>query len=215
MTDVGATLGVEEEYHLVDAVTMGLADRPEVVPEAVRLLGDEAQGEISTSQLEVATPVLTGLDQVRRELTRLRRGADDAAQRHGCRILATGTHPFSSWHDQRRTPDARYDEIEQRLGLLALQQLIAGTHVHVGVPDRELAVQVLDRMRPDLPVLLALSGSSPYWEGVDTAYASYRTQWFARFPVTGSPEVLRDLATYDRLVADLVTSGVAEDASHL
>ena len=215
MTDVGATLGVEEEYHLVDAETMALADAPAVVPEAIALLGERAQGEISTSQLEVATSVLTSLADVRTELGQLRRGADAAAQRHGCRILPTGTHPSATWHDQSRTPDRRYDELEERFGLLALQQLITGTHVHVVVPDGDLAVQVLDRLRPDLPLLLALSGSSPYWEGLDTGYASYRTQWYARFPVTGSQEVLGDRATYDRLVADLVASGVVRDASHL
>ncbi len=212
---MGATIGVEEEYHLVDATTMALADAPDVVPEAMALLGDDAQGEISTSQLEIATPVCTSLGQVRTELARLRRGADEAAGRHGCRILAAGTHPSATWHEQRRTPGERYDEIQDRLGLLALQQLIAGTHVHVAVPEPDLAVQVLDRLRPDLVVLLALSGSSPFWEGVDTRYASYRTQWFARFPVTGSQEVLRSRTAYDRLVADLVVSGVVEDASHL
>ena len=215
MTDVGATLGVEEEYQLVDARTMGLADAPEVVPEAVGLLGGRAQGEISTSQLEVASDVLTTLADVRREVGELRRGADTAAQRHGCRILPTGTHPFGTWRDQTRTPDSRYDELEERFGLLALQQLITGMHVHVVVPDGDLAVQVLDRLRPDLPVLLALSGSSPFWEGHDTAYASWRTQHYARFPVTGSQELLGDRAAYDRVVADLVTSGVVRDASHL
>ena len=212
---MGATLGIEEEYHLVDADTMALADAPEVVADARVLLGEQAQEEISTSQLEVVTPVLTTLEQVRETLTVLRRGADEAAQKHGCRILAAGTHPFSSWRDQRLTEDARYDEIRDRLGLLALQQLIAGTHVHVNVADVELAVRVLDRLRPDLPVLLALSGSSPFWEGTDTGYASYRTQWFARFPVTGSSELLRDRRTYDALVADLVSSGVVANASHL
>ncbi len=212
---VGATVGVEEEYHLVDAATYALADAPQVVDEAKRLLGSEAQGEISTSQLEIATPVSTSLGEIRAHLARLRRGADQAAQRHGCRILAAGTHPTATWHDQRMTPDDRYLQILARLGHLALQQLIAGCHVHVGVPDRELAVQVLDRLRPDLPVLLALSGSSPFWEGSDTDYASYRTLWFGRFPVTGSPEVLRTGAAYDRLVCDLVTSGVVDDASHL
>ena len=215
MTDVGATIGVEEEYHLVDAETMALADAPAVVPEAVAALGERAQGEISTSQLEVATRVLTSLADLRTELVELRRAADTAAQRHGCRILPTGTHPSATWRDQTRTPDSRYDELEERFGLLALQQLITGTHVHVVVPDDELAVQVLDRLRPDLPVLLALSGSSPYWEGLDTGYASYRTLWYSRFPVTGSQEVLRDRPTYDRLVADLVGSGVVGDASHL
>ena len=215
VTDVGATLGVEEEYHLVDAATMGLADAPDVVPEAVALLGGRAQGEISTSQLEVASHVLTTLADVRREVGEMRRGADAAAQRHGCRILPIGTHPFGTWRDQTRTPESRYDELEERFGLLALQQLITGMHVHVGVPDGDLAVQVLDRLRPDLPVLLALSGSSPFWEGRDTAYASWRTQHYARFPVTGSQELLGDRAAYDRLVADLVTSGVVRDASHL
>lgn len=212
---VGATIGVEEEYHLVDAETFALADAPGVVDEARTLLGADAQGEISTSQLEVATPVSTTLGEVRDHLVRLRRGADEAAQRHGCRILATGTHPTATWHDQQLSPDPRYLEILQRLGLLALQQLIAGQHVHVSVPDPELAVHVLGRLRPDLPVLLALSGSSPFWEGVDSGYASYRTQWFARFPVTGSPEVLGSLEAYDRLVGELVASGMVDDASHL
>ena len=215
MTDVGTTLGVEEEYHLVDAETMALADAPDVVAEAVALLGGRAQGEISTSQLEVASSVLTTLADVRREVRELRRGADAAAQRHGCRILPTGTHPSGTWREQTLTPDRRYEELVERFGLLALQQLITGMHVHVVVPDGDLAVQVLDRLRPDLPVLLALSGSSPFWEGLDTAYSSWRTQHYARFPVTGSPELLGDRAAYDRVVADLVTSGVVRDASHL
>ena len=190
---VGSTIGVEEEYHLVDATTYALADAPQVVEEARQLLGADAQGEISTSQLEVATPVSTSLSQVRAHLVRLRRGADEAAQRHGCRILAAGTHPTASWLEQRMTPEPRYQEILVRLGHLARQH---GGH-------------------RDLPVLLALSGSSPFWEGADTLYASYRTMWFSRFPVTGSQEVLRTKQAYDALVADLVASGVVDDASHL
>ena len=212
---VGATIGVEEEYHLVEATTMGLADAHAVVAEARALLGADAQGEISTSQLEVATPVSTSLADVRSHLVRLRRGADQAAQRHGCRIVSAGTHPTGSWLDQRMSPDERYLEILERYGLLARQQMIAGCHVHVSVPDLELAVQVLDRLRPDLSVLLALAASSPFWEGVDTGYASYRTLWFARFPVTGSPEVLASRSVYEALVRDLVESKVVPDASHL
>ena len=214
-TGVGATIGVEEEYHLVDADTMGLADAPAVVEQAALLLGADAQGEISTSQLEVATPVSTSLPEVRAHLVRLRRGADEAARHHGCRIVSAATHPTGSWLDQRMSPDPRYGEIVDRYGLLARQQLIAGCHVHVSVPDPDLAVHVLDRLRPDLPVLLALSASSPYWEGVDTGWSSYRTPWFARFPVTGSPEVFGSDAAYRSLVVDLVASGVVLDASHL
>ena len=218
--EVGATIGVEEEYHLVDATTGGLADAPDVVATAKGLLGDDAQSEISTSQLEVATPVCTSLADVRRQLERLRRGAGQAAEAHGCRVLACGTHPSGSWLEQRLTEGERYLEVYERLGLLALQQLIAGCHVHVGIsssgePDPELGVRVLDRLRPDLHLLLALSGSSPFWEGVDTSYASYRTQWFNRFPVTGTAQLVGDRATYDRLVADLVATGMVRDASHL
>lgn len=215
MIEVGATLGVEEEYHLVDAATMTLADAPEVVPAARQLLGQEAQTEISTSQLEVATPVSSSLAEVREHLVRLRRQADAAAQRHGCRILSSGTHPTGRWTEQRLTDAPRYHQVHQRYGLLALQQLICGAHVHVAVPDAETAVGVCDRLRPDLPLLLALSGSSPYWEGEDSGYASYRTVWFARFPVTGSPEVVRTRAAYDALVEDLVATGVIDDARAL
>jgi YbdK family carboxylate-amine ligase len=215
VTRPGATLGVEEEYHLVDARSGGLADAPDVVATARELLGEDAQSEITTSQLEIVTPVCSSLGEVRRELERLRRGADEAARAHGCRILACGTHPSGSWLDQRLTEGERYVEVHERLGLLALQQLIAGCHVHVSVPDPELAVRVLDRLRPDLHVLLALSGSSPFWEGVDTGYSSYRTQWFNRFPVTGTAQLVGDRATYDQIVADLVVTGLVRDASHL
>jgi carboxylate-amine ligase len=211
----GHTIGVEEEYQLVDAETMGLADRAEVVPEAVALLGVDAQGEISTSQLEIGTPVVRTLAEVRAEVVRLRRGADEAAQRHGCRVLAAGTHPTGTWRDQQLTPGVRYLELVERWRLLALQQLITGQHVHVGVDDPETAVRLLAHLRADLPVLLALSGSSPFWEGSDTGYASYRTIWYSRWPVTGSPEVFAGRAEYDALVAELVVAGIVDDASHL
>ena len=211
----GHTIGVEEEYQLVDAETLGLADRPEVVAAAERLLGDRAQGEISTSQLEIGTEVCTTLAQVRSELVRLRAGAAKAAEEHGARILAAGTHPSGTWREQRLTAGARYLALVERWGLLALQQLITGCHVHVGVDDPETAVRLLGHLRADLPVLLALSGSSPYWEGSDTGYASYRTLWYSRWPVTGSPEVFADRAEYERTVADLVAAGIVDDASHL
>lgn len=215
MVEVGATLGVEEEYHLVDAQTLELADAPEVALQAQRLLGADAQTEISTSQLEVATPVCTTLAEVRGHLVRLRRGAVEAAQAHGCRVLASATHPTARWGQQSLTGAPRYERVHERYQLLALQQLITGQHVHVSVPDPELLIATLDRLRCDLPVLLALSASSPFWEGVDSGYASYRTVWYSRFPVTGSQQVLRTRQTYDRLVEDLVVAGVIDDARGL
>jgi YbdK family carboxylate-amine ligase len=214
VTAYGPTVGVEEEYQLVDAQTWQLADAPQVVADARALLGEGAQGEIMTSQLEVATRVCGSLDDLRAQLGRLRRGAAAAAAASGCRVLAAGTHPTATWSDQRLADGRRYLELYSRMRLLALQQMITGCHVHVQV-EPDLVVPVLDRLRPDLPVLLALSGSSPFWEGTDSGYASYRTQWFARWPVTGSPEVLRTRAAYDALVRDLVASGMVEDARHL
>lgn len=138
------------------------------------LLGHAAQGETSTSQLEVVTPVCGSLADVRAEVVRLRRGAVQAAAEHGCAVLAAGTHPSATWRDQRLSEGERHVDLHRRWGLLAVQQLIAGCHVHVSVPD-ELALGALDRLRPELPVLLALGGSSPFWEGANTGYASYRT----------------------------------------
>jgi YbdK family carboxylate-amine ligase len=212
---VGTTVGVEEEYHLVHDGTWGLADAPEVVPAARALLGAAAQGEISTSQLEVATPVCRSLAEVRAELLRLRKGASEAARASGCRLLASATHPTGTWHDQRLTADPRYAQIAERFGMLAVQQLVVGTHVHVGIADPELVIPVLDRLRPDLAVLLALSASSPFWEGLDSGFASYRTFHFARFPVTGPPELQGTRAAYEQRVADLVATGIVSDGSHL
>lgn len=211
---VGDTLGVEEEYALVDAVTGGLADAPDVAATAVDLVGAAATREISTSQLEIVTPVCSSLSELRAELVRLRRAAVAAAEAHGCRVLAAGTHPFATWGEQRMSDDERYHRLHERWGILARQQLITGQHVHVGVPA-DLVVHVVDRLGPDLPVLLAMTASSPFWEGEDTGYASYRTQWFSRWPITGTLPVLGDLAAYEAMVARLVTAGVADDASHL
>jgi YbdK family carboxylate-amine ligase len=211
--DVGLTIGVEEEYALVTA-SGALADAPEVAATAHDLIGDSAAKEISTSQLEVVTPVCSSLAELRSQLVRLRSAAEQAAAAHGCLVLASGTHPFASWRDQRMTEGETYDILVRRWGLLARQQLITGQHVHVAVPP-DLVIPVLDRIGPDLPVLLAMSASSPFWEGEDTGYASYRTLWFGRWPITGTLPVLHDRAAYDALVDSLVGAGIAESASRL
>ena len=208
------TVGVEEEYHLVDAETMALHSAPEVVDRAKHTM-DDASSEISTSQLEVATPVCSTLDEVRSELIRLRCEAGEVAARQGCRILAMATHPFSSWEDQRLSPGERYLGLFERWGMLALQQLITGCHVHVAIDDPDVTIAVLDRVRPWLPVLVAMTSSSPFWEGSDTGYASYRTMWFDRWPTAGMPATLGDRAAFDALVADLVLAGAIDDATHL
>ena len=208
------TIGVEEEYHLVDTETMALRSMSEVVDVASRQMAD-ASAEISTAQLEVATPVCTTLDEVRAELIRLRCQAGEVAARHGCRILAMATHPFATWDDQELSAGARYVGLFERWGVLALQQLITGCHVHVAVDDPDVLIGVLDRVRPWLPVLVALTASSPFWEGTDTGYASYRTMWFDRWPTAGMPGPLGTRRQFDDLVASLVATGAIDDATHL
>ena len=212
----GTTLGVEEEFHLVDPVSYRLTRSPELAGAVLRgESGRRLHAEITTTQLESATDVCTSLADVRAELVTTRAEAAGAAARAGVRILAASTHPFDSWQQQDITPAPRYQAMVDRWAGLALQQDICGCHVHVGVPDLETAVAIMDRARPYLPVLLAMTGSSPFHDGVDTGHHSYRTMWWSRWPNTGIPEYLGSAERFAEVVAGMVASGVVGDASHL
>jgi glutamate---cysteine ligase / carboxylate-amine ligase len=210
------TVGVEEEYLIVDPESRDLRSRAESILRPARTaLGDRVQPELSQSQIEVETPICRTLDEVRTELGRLRRDVTAAAEQVGSRLAASGTHPFADWRHQAITPKQRYLELDRDFRLLAREQLISGCHVHVGVDDPEEAIGAMDRCRPWLPTLLALSANSPFWQGVDSGYSSYRTQVFDRWPVTGTPPVLGSRAEYDRVVEDLVATGSMVDATKL
>jgi carboxylate-amine ligase len=185
------------------------------LPEAQRRVGDEVTNELYLSQIEVGTPVCRTLADVRAELVRLRRAVIAAAGRDGSRIAAAGTHPFSHWGDQALTPKPRYFGIAEDFQQLAREQIIFGCHVHVGIADRDAAIGVLNRVRPWLPSLLALSANSPFWLGLDTGFASYRTELFARFPMTGTPHTFASRAEYDDLIGSLAAVGVIDDASKI
>jgi carboxylate-amine ligase len=139
----------------------------------------------------------------------------EAARRDGCRIASAGTHPFSHWSEQALTPKPRYRELAADFQQLAREQIIFGCHVHVGIADREAAVQVMNRTRPWLSAVLALSANSPFWLGEDTGYASYRSELFGRFPMTGTPHPFTSRAEYEELVHALVSTGVIDDASNI
>jgi carboxylate-amine ligase len=206
------SLGIEEEFQLVDAETGEL--RPSVdavLPEAREALGEEVQPELQRSMIETGTPVCLDLDEVRRELVRLRREVAAAAEATGCRIAALGTHPTARWQEQEITDKARYRRMTAAYRRLAWDQLICGCHVHVGIADRELAIAALNRVRPWLAPLLALTANSPYWESVDTPYASYRTELWARWPTAGPPGEFASRADYDALVEALLASGTIPD----
>ncbi|MEY2591539.1 MAG: glutamate---cysteine ligase / carboxylate-amine ligase [Acidimicrobiaceae bacterium] len=211
------TLGVEEEFLIVDAATGELVARAgELFAGAQTRLGDDVAKELNLCQIEIGTPICHDLAGVRGELTRLRAELTSAAASLGARIAATATHPFGSWRDQRIDPGSdRYRRIADVYQVVARQQVIAGCHVHVGIEDRDLAVEVMNRARPWLPVLVALSANSPFWQGVDTGYASYRLQVWQRWPTSGMPPQLSSAAEFDALVDELVTMEAIEDATFI
>lgn len=216
MTEPALTIGVEEEYFLVDAQTLELRPRAEVVLEAARQeAGDRVEPELNLAQVESSTPVCTTLREVHEHLCGLRTTLMAAARENDSRIAAIGTHPFSQWMGQQITPKARYRELDTTYQQLAWEQLVCGCHVHVGIDDPELAIQVMNHVRPDLATLRALTTNSPFWQGVDTGYASYRMSIFDRWPTTGAPPMLQDRPAYDALVASLVSTGTIPDSSKL
>jgi len=210
------TIGVEEEYQIINPATRELQQRAaRILPAAEAAVGDQVTPELYLSQIEIGTPVCKSLIDLRRELLRLRREVITAARQQGNSIGAAGTHPFSHWKEQTLTPKARYVGIEQEYQQLAREQLIFGCHVHVGIRDRETAIQVMNRARPWLAVMLALSANSPFWMGVDTGYSSFRTQIWRRWPMAGTPQVFASRAEYDELVASLVATGSIEDGTKI
>ena len=215
-TPAGATFGVEEEFHLVDPATYRLTRSPALAAAVLQgESGPHLHAEITTTQLESATGICRTLDELRAELVTTRAEAAGAAARAGVRILASSTHPFDSWQQQDITPAPRYEAMVTRWAGLAQQQDIVGCHVHVGVPDLATAVAIMDRARPYLAVLLAMTGSSPFHDGVDTGHESYRTMWWSRWPTTGPPEYLGSAERFRAVVDGMVASGVIADSSHL
>jgi len=210
------TIGVEEEYQIVDRETRELRPRSaEVLPHAQKTVGDEVQPELYLSQIEIGTPVCHTLAEARAELVRLRRAVIKATERDGGRLAAAGTHPFSHWEDQTITPKARYIGIWQDYQQLAREHLIFGCHVHVGIDDREAAIEVMNRARPWLTVLLALAANSPFWLGADTGYSSFRTEIWRRWPMAGTPQAFKARAEYDQLVEALVATESIEDGTKI
>jgi glutamate---cysteine ligase / carboxylate-amine ligase len=211
------TLGVEEEYQVIDPETRALCPGAEdVLRRARRTLGeDRVVPELRASQLEVLTPVCRTLSEVRGELSRLRWGVIRAAEEAGVRIAAASTHPFSHWQDQPITAGERYEKILDRERRMAEEQVVFGFHVHVGLSDREAAVQTMNRARLWLAPLLALSANSPFWMGEDTGYASYRSQIWGWLPTAGPPGPFSSLAEHDALVESLVATGGAMEANQI
>ncbi len=213
----GYTLGVEEEYQIVDPKTRELRARGgRVLRRARQVLGEEEVApEMLASQLEIKTPVCRTLAEVRAEILRLRREAVSAAAKEGARIAAASTHPFSHWQEQPVTPRERYRRMMGDYQQLAQEQLVFGLHVHVGLSDREAGARVINRARVWLAPMLALSANSPFWLGADTGYASYRTQIWTGWPTWGPPGHFGSLAEHDALARAVVATGPAADTTEI
>jgi carboxylate-amine ligase len=204
------TMGVEEEFHLVDLKTRRLTAR---APELLGELSDSYVAELQRCVVEVNSGVVDTLDGLRADLQSHRKDLVDAAAKLGMGVAAAGAVPLSVPAEMRVTQTARFRQMLADYQLLAREQLICGTQVHVGVDDRDESVAVANRVAPYLPTLLALSASSPFWaDGSDTGYSSGRTLVWQRWPTTGLAAPVSTAADYDRLVADLVASGVITDA---
>ncbi|MGB8510567.1 MAG: carboxylate-amine ligase [Pyrinomonadaceae bacterium] len=210
------TIGVEEEYQIIHPETRELRSRGQsILKQAREAVGDLVTPELYLSQIEIGTPVCRTLTEVRNELQHLRREVIAAAEQEGSRIAAGGTHPYSHWGEQKLTPKERYLEIATDYQQLAREQLIFGCHVHVGISNRETVIEVMNRSRPWLAPMLALACNSPFWLGMDTGYASFRTELWRRWPLSGTPQVFTSRAEYDNLVADLTAIGSISDATKI
>jgi glutamate---cysteine ligase / carboxylate-amine ligase len=186
------TLGIEEEYFLVDRVTRDVVGDPPdtMVTEYEAVLGRQVSPEFLRSQIEIGTRVCANLEEARTDLRRLRGTIASVAARHGMAPVAAATHPFARWDQQKTTERGRYRSLEADLQGVGRRLAICGLHVHIGVPDDELRIDLLGQASYFLPHLLALSTSSPFWRGENTGLKSYRIAVFDEMPRTGTPNGL-------------------------
>ena len=206
------TIGVEEEFQIVDPETWELRSHvSELLHASGHGLGDQIKRELHQSIVEVGTKICANVTELDDEICRIRRDLAASAERVGLRIAAAGTHPFSNWKDQIISPGARYESIVEELQQLARSLLIFGLHIHVAVPDRASTIELLNEARYFLPHLLALSTSSPFWQGRDTGLKSYRTTVFRRFPRSGIPDKFESWTEYENYVNTLVELHCIDD----
>ena len=211
------TLGIEEEYFLVDRATRDVVDDPppEMLADCEALLAGQVGPEFLRSQIEVGTRVCASLAEARADLCRLRGTVAEVAARHGMAPVAAATHPFARWDAQKTTERRRYADLQDDLQGVGRRLAICGLHVHIGLPDNELRIDLLNQATYFLPHLLALSTSSPFWRGDNTGLKSYRLAVFDELPRTGMPERFDSWGEYRRHVDVLTGAGLIADATKL
>lgn len=210
------TLGVEEEFQIVDRVTGQLASHVHPILErGEALFGEFAKPEMLQSMVELITGVCTNISALRLDLRNKRNMMGQLLAEDGLTLVSSGTHPSGHWRDQQRTNHIRYEEIEEEFQDVARSILICGLHVHVGIDRHEIAVPLMNQLRTWLPHLLALSSNSPFWIGRYTGIRSYRAIVWKRFPRSGLPSVFDSTASFDQYVAHLIRTGCIDNAKKI
>lgn len=209
--------GIEEEYFLVDPQTRGLvASVPPLFMTACRYrFGDNVQYEMQLPQVEVSTPILYDTATARRELAELRAGVNAIASSMDMSLMAAGTHPMAAWDEQRHTSEARYDQLIDDYQMVGRRNLLSALHVHVSVPDQIDRVMLMNRLMPWLPIFLALSTSSPFWNRQNTGLLSYRQAAYDEWPRSGVPDAFDDETQYESFIELLADCGAVRDGSFL
>ncbi len=217
MKDPSFTIGIEEEYLLIDPDTRNLIAEapPTMMSECEALLEGQVTPEFLQCQIEIGTRVCESLDGARDDLSRLRRTVSKVARNHGLEIIAASTHPFAVWGEQKRTEKERYAIIAQDLQEVVRRLMISGMHIHVGIEEEDLRVDLMGQVAYVLPHLLALSTSSPFWQGHHTGLKSYRIAVWNELPRTGLPEYFESFAEFERHVDVMVQAGLIEEGSKI
>jgi carboxylate-amine ligase len=215
-TDNEFTIGVEEEFQIVDPATRDLKPHIEqMMAQTQVLVGDRVKPEMMQSIVETTTDVCTTIHEARNEVMTLRRTVIDTAKKSGLRIVAAGTHPFSHWQNQLITANDRYKILEEDLQDVVRSILIFGLHVHVSIPDNDRRIEIMNEARYFLPHILALSTSSPFWQGRFTGLKSYRTVVWQQFPRTGIPPTFNSWADYNGFVETLVKTNCIDNGKKI
>ena len=211
------TLGIEEEYQIVDPETRDLRSHiaTEMLAQGKLRLEERVKAELHQSVIEVGTRVCHNIQEAAEDLYDLRRNMIRLAEEHNLLLCAGATHPFADWRDQEIYPDPRYAQVVEDLQLVARSNLIFGLHVHVGIEDREIAIRVMNSMRYFLPHILALSTNSPFWLGMETGYKSYRAKVFEHFPRTNLPDAFASYSEFESYVSLLIKTNCIDNAKKI
>jgi glutamate---cysteine ligase / carboxylate-amine ligase len=210
------TLGVEEEFQIVDPSTRSLKPHVEqMLASGSDEFIEHVKREMIQSMVETVTPICEDVEQARQEITRLRAGVAELAAQNGLVIVASGAHPFSQWQSQLITEHDRYKVLEEDLQDVVRSILIFGLHVHVGIPDRDLLIEIMNEARYFLPHLLALSSNSPFWQGRVTGLKSYRTIVWQQFPRTGIPSTFNSWAEFELFTNTLIKTNCIDNGKKI